>query len=177
MVTADPTADNRNPKGPLSIRAAGTQDVPAITRIFNHAIAHTTGSFYAQPRSIEQRTRWLTQRDPRNAVWVAAYGTNVVGWVALDPWSEKAGYRITTEISYYIANDFQGQGIGSQLVAKSIDVAQQNEFQNILAKICENNLASIRIAERFGFQHRGTLKSIGRKFNQTFDVHFYQKQL
>ncbi|MDG2012421.1 MAG: GNAT family N-acetyltransferase [Pirellulaceae bacterium] len=177
MLPADPTRDNRNETGPLSIRAAQASDVPAITRIFNHAIAHTTASFYEQSRTIEQRTHWFTQRDPRNAVWVAACGPNVVGWVALDAWSEKQGYLITTEISYYVAADFRGRGIGSQLVAKSIEVARQNQFRNILAKICENNLVSIRLAERLGFQHRGTLKSVGQKFDQTFDVHFYQKQL
>ena len=177
MVPADSPRDNRIASAALTIRAATLEDVPAIAEIFNHAIAHTTASFYRDPRTLEQRTAWLNNRKDRYAVLVADNGSQVVGWVALDPWSEKWGYRISAEVSYYVDPDFHGQGIGSQLVERITDVARENDFQNILAKICENNELSLKVAERYGFECVGTLKSIGEKFGQVYDVHFYQKQL
>jgi phosphinothricin acetyltransferase len=178
MLPADPMPDNRQPSRlPVVIRPAAQEDVPAITAIFNHAIVHTTASFYRDPRTIAQRTAWLTQRKPRYAVLVASTADGVCGWIALDPWSEKHGYRITAEVSYYVDPDCQNRGIGNQLVEHVITVARQNDFRNLLAKICENNHASLKIAERFGFQRVGTLKSIGEKFGRDYDVHLYQKQL
>ena len=176
MVPADSPDDNRI-ADTVTIRDATVNDVPAITKIFNHAIAHTTASFYRDPRTIEQRTNWLTNRSDRYAVLVADNGSQVVGWAALDPWTEKWGYRISTEVSYYVDPDFHGQGIGTLLVDRIIQVARTKDFCNVLAKICDNNEYSLKVADRFGFECVGTLKSIGEKFGQVYDVHFYQKQL
>lgn len=177
MLTPDSKSDNRIHPSVIIIRPAHPSDLPGITRIFNHAIGHTTASFYGQPRTVEQRKNWLIHREPRYAVLVADSQNSTVGWVALDPWSEKEGYRITTEISYYVDPEFQGQGIGKSLLDHSLRIARENGFRNILAKICEDNEASLKLAEAFGFQRVGTLKSIGYKFGRHFDVHFYQKEL
>lgn len=177
MVPSNHPGDNRIHQLSTTIREATEDDVRAIRAIFNHAIAHTTASFYKEPRTVEQRMAWFRNRLDRYAVLVAEQDSGVVGWAAMDPWTEKHGYRITTEISYYVAPDFHGQGIGSQLVEHLIQSARQNNFENMLAKICENNQVSIKLAERFGFELVGTLRAIGRKFGQTWDVHYYQKQL
>ncbi len=177
MVPTDRIEDNQELTQELNIRTATVADAPGITEIFNHAIQHTTASFYFQPRTIEQRTHWLTTRPDRYAVLVAQLESRVVGWAALDPWSEKRGYRISAEISYYVHPEFHGRNIGSQLVQALERVARQNQFRNLLAKICENNLVSLKLAQRAGFQHAGTLRSVGEKFGRAYDVHFYQKQL
>lgn len=161
------------------IREARNSDVPAITEIFNHAIKHTTASFYTKPRTIQQRTDWLHNRPARYKVVVAEVAPTwpIVGWAAMDPWSEKHGYQITTEISYYVAAEFHGRGIGSQLVSRLIEVAKENNFRNLLAKICDNNTVSLKVARRFDFECVGTLVQIGEKFGQSYDVHYFQKRL
>lgn len=158
-------------------RPATESDIPAITAIFNHAIHHNTASFYYEPRTEEQRRDWLVNRPARYAVLVAETAGTVSGWAALDTWSLKEGYRITTEASWYVQPEFQGRGVGTLLVDCLIQAARQNRFRSILAKICENNLVSMKVADRFGFQRIGTLKSVGEKFDRLFDVHMYQKLL
>lgn len=181
MVPSEPNEHNQSidtPTNGMLIREARDSDVPAITAIFNHAIEHTTASFYKEPRTIDQRSNWLNKRPDRYKVLVAESSEQqVTGWAAMDPWSEKHGYRITTEISYYVAAEFHGKGIGSQLVASLIEVAKENDFRNLLAKICDNNVVSLKVAERFEFECVGTLLQIGEKFDQAYDVHYYQKRL
>jgi len=177
MLTPDPKSDNRIHPSVTIIRPAQPSDLSGITRIFNHAITHTTASFYGQPRTVEQRRDWLVDREPRYAVLVADFQQTTAGWIALDPFSEKEGYRITTEISYYVDPNFQGQGIGKSLLDHSLRIASENGFRNILAKICEDNLASLKLATQFGFHRVGTLKSIGYKFGRHYDVHIYQKEI
>jgi len=126
---------------------------------------------------VEQRRDWLVDREPRYAVLIADFQQTTAGWIALDPFSEKEGYRITTEISYYVDPNFQGQGIGKSLLDHSLRIASENGFRNILAKICEDNLASLKLATQFGFHRVGTLKSIGYKFGRHYDVHIYQKEI
>lgn len=176
MLTPDSQSDNRIPPSAMNIRPAQLTDIAGITRIFNQAITHTTASFYSKPRTVAQRKEWLTDREARYTVLVADSQNTTLGWVALDPYSEKEGYRITSEISYYVAPEFQKQGVGKALLDHSLESAKKNGFRNLLAKICENNLASMKLAEQFGFQRVGSLKAIGYKFGRHFDVHLYQKE-
>jgi len=179
--TAKAASEHPAKRDPVTIRLAKVSDVAAITDIFNHAIANTTASFYREPRTVEQRTEWLGNRPIRYQVLVAespeSSSDPIVGWAAMDPWSEKHGYRITTEISYYVDPNYHGQGIGSQLIERLIESARRQGFKNLLAKICENNLVSLQVAQRFDFECVGTLRQIGEKFGTCFDVHYYQLQL
>jgi L-amino acid N-acyltransferase YncA len=45
----------------------------------------------------------------------------------------------------------------------------------LLAVISADNLNSIKLFERCGYENCGHLKQIGEKFNQLLDVVFYQK--
>ena len=183
MVTGKGKQNNQFNLQDLTIRPAIQTDLPAITEIFNHAIKHTTASFYAEPRTIQQRTSWLDQRTSRyaviSAVWqpAEAAAQQVVGWASLEPWTEKHGYRITSEISYYVDPNYQEQGIGGRLLERLIEVAKENDFKNLLAKICEDNVGSLKLADRLQFEKVGTLKSIGEKFDRSYDVHYFQRRL
>lgn len=63
------------------------------------------------------------------------------------------------EIGYYIDTDWEGKGIISKAVAKVIDFGfNEMKFTKLYIRTNEHNIASVRIAQKNGFQLEGTLR-------------------
>jgi L-amino acid N-acyltransferase len=175
----------------VSIRKATVKDVEQIMNIYNWAIDTTTGTFDTEQKTYENRVSWFTQREPHYLVYVAEYqkdltlpgvtSTNskeIAGFISLNKWSERAAYDITPEVSMYVQPEYQGQGIGQQLLAQVIEEAKANKkFVSILARITQGNKASIIIHNKFGFKKTGVLEKAGIKFDKYLDVIFMQLML
>lgn len=56
------------------------------------------------------------------------------------------------------------------LAIAQIDV----RIHSVVSIITGGNAASERLHEKFGFQHCGTLREMGKKFGQYLDVVYYQ---
>jgi L-amino acid N-acyltransferase YncA len=161
----------------VNTRPATSADVSAITEIYNEAIAETTATFDLEPKTTADREAWLSDRDPRFPVIVAETGGRVVGWAALAPWSDRAGYADTAESAMYVHSGYRNRGIGRQLKRRIIELARHNRFHTLLARVTAESEASVHLNVEFGFEHVGTLKQAGRKFGRLLDVHIMQKIL
>lgn len=154
----------------MLIRPATTDDVAGITAIYNQAVTETTASFDLEPRSVEQRMAWLENHGPRYPVFVAEHGGQVVGWGSLSPYSERAAYDATAEISIYIDRAWHRRGIGAALGQQLIASAREIGLHAIIARICTENEASLRLTRNLGFTDAGTLHAVGFKFGRWLDV-------
>ena len=161
----------------LTIRQATTDDLNAITEIFNEAITRTTASFFLEPRTVDDMRQWLESHDERHPVLVALSDGEVAGWASLTQWSERAAYDSTAETSFYVAVSRRGQGIGRQLKHSIIEEGRRLGFHTLIARMAEGSDASRHLNEAFGFEFVGTLKEVGRKFGRLLDVHIYQLML
>lgn len=161
----------------VSIRGATARDAAAIAEIYNEAIRSTTATFDTEPKSADERLRWLQTHDDRNPVLVAEIDGHVVGWAALTKWSDRPAYDQTAESSFYVAERFRDRGIGRALKERLIEAARSLGFHTILARVAEESGASIHINESFGFRHVGTMKEVGLKFGRRLDVHLLQLML
>jgi len=161
----------------MNIRPATPSDIPAITAIYNEAIASTTATFDTEHKSLDDRRDWMAEHDQRHPVIVAEVDGRVIGWAALAPWSDRCAYADTAENSVYVAADARGRGAGRALLAELIALARLNGLHTIIARIAHGNPASERLHVSAGFQHIGTMKEVGRKFGQLIGVHMYQLML
>jgi phosphinothricin acetyltransferase len=155
-------------------RLAAIQDLPAITDIYNEAIRNTTATFDTEPKTIEARRPWFTERPRRYPVIVVEDQGRVAGWASLSAWSDKKGYADTVEISLYVSPRFQGRGFGKQLMTTLLELGRQHGIHLVIARIADGNEASVRLHKAFGFELAGVLKEAGKKFNRLIDVHMYQ---
>lgn len=162
---------------PVTIRRAELADAAAIAEIYNEAILTTTATFDTEPKSVEDRTRWLESHGPRHPVLVATIDGKVVGWASLTQWSERPAYDVTAETSFYVHSIHRGHGIGRKLKAAIIREARDLGYHSVIARIAEGSSESIHLNELAGFIHVGTLKQVGRKFGRLLDVHIMQKIL
>ncbi len=161
----------------LEIRLATTADIEAITTIFNQSIESTTASMHLEPRPVEEQCHWFEARDPRHVVLVGENSSRVIGWAALGPWEQRAGYRDTAEVSVYVDASQHGRGIGNQLLSALIELARDSGFHTLIARIASGTRGSVRLHQKLGFQTIGTMREVGKKFGELVDVHLLQLML
>jgi L-amino acid N-acyltransferase YncA len=161
----------------LIIRPAGVEDASVIADIYNHYVLETTATFDVTPKSPDERTAWIAGRDRGHPVIVAESDGAVVGWGSLNPWGERPGWRHTVEISVYVGTASCGQGIGRRLMEELLDLAGEAGHHVVIGQIVSENEASIRLAEKLGFERVGALRQVGRKFDRWLDVILMEKIL
>jgi L-amino acid N-acyltransferase YncA len=163
----------------LTVRPAALSDIPAITRIYAHAVAHGTASFeYRPPDEAEMTRRMQALLAKELPYFVAELDGTVTGYAYAAPYHGRPGYRFTLEDSIYIAPDSQGRGIGRALLAALIEAAEAKGFRQMIGVVGDSdNAASIALHAALGFQYVGTLKNIGFKFGRWLDSVMMQRPL
>lgn len=163
--------------GDTRIRPAVRTDLPGITAIYNHAIAHSTATFDTAPRTEEEQQRWFARHGGCHPLLVAEQQGAVVGWAALSPWSERCAYATTVELSIYVAEKHQGQGLGARLMEAILSAGEKADLHLVISRIAEGHPVSIRLHEKYGFCLVGTLHESGYKFGRYLDVIVMEKLL
>ncbi len=159
------------------VRAVRAADLPGIAAIYNDAILNSTATFDLEPWDAARWQRWLRQHKRPYAVIVAVEGDEVLGWGSLSPFRTKAAYQYTAENSVYVREDLRGSGIGRLLLARLLEVATENGFRTMIARITADNPVSVRLHERYGFETVGVEREVGHKFGRWLDVAVMQKML
>ena len=159
------------------IRQARPSDATAIAHIYNEAILTTVATFDTEPKTAEERARWLASHDDRHPILVAEVDGAVVGWASLTEWSDRPAYADTAESSFYVHSTHRGRGIGRKLKEAIVDHARRLGYHTLIARITAGSIESLHLNESTGYVHVGTLKEVGRKFGRLLDVHILQKIL
>jgi phosphinothricin acetyltransferase len=163
----------------VTLRPAGPADIPAITRIYAHAVAQGTASFELEPPDEAEMTRRMrTLRDGAYPYIVADSAGAVTGYAYAGPYRARPAYRWCVENSVYVAPEFQRRGIGKLLLLRLIDEAERCGFRQMVAVIGDSaQTASIAVHRAAGFMMVGTLRSVGFKFGQWLDTPLMQRPL
>ena len=158
----------------VTIRQAAEEDVPDITRIYNHAILHSTATFDTVQKTLEDRYQWFGRHTDAFPLLVATVGDQVVGWASMRPFGRRQAYEHTAESAVYVDTDHQGKGIGKTLLGELLERARQAGHHAVLALVVGGNEASTRLHETLRFEKVGVMRQVGRKFDQWLDVLVYE---
>jgi phosphinothricin acetyltransferase len=158
----------------LETRKATIQDLKDITEIYNEAIKNTTATFDTEQKTDEQMKEWFLDHGQNNPILVVLKDKQLVGWASLSKYSTRCAYSNTAELSIYISESYQGQGIGTTLLNDILRFGKKVGLHVVLARIAEDNEMSIRLLEKHGFFHVGILKEVGYKFGKILDVFLMQ---
>lgn len=152
------------------------RDARAIVDIFNEAILNSTALYDYTPRPIESMVEWFRQnavgRYPVIGLEDAA--GELLGFASYGPFRVRPAYKYTIEHSVYIRTDHRGKGLGLRLMQRLIEEATAQGYHVMVGGIDASNAASIRMHERLGFSHSGTIQQAGFKFGRWLDLAFYQ---
>jgi phosphinothricin acetyltransferase len=156
----------------MNIRPATLADIPAITRIYAHAVTHGTASFELEaPTEAEMQKRMETLLAGRFPYIVAEIDGTVAGYAYAGPYRARPAYRFTVENSIYIAPEMHRRGIGRALLAALIEASTARGFRLMIAVIGDSaQAASIGVHKALGFADAGVFKNVGYKFGRWLDT-------
>jgi len=164
----------------IAIRPAKISDIPAITRIYAHAVEHGTASFELTPPDETEMARRLNDLTDKGFPYlVAEIGGALAGYAYAGPYRARPAYRHTVENSVYIAHDMHQRGIGRVLLAELIDATAARGFRQMIAVIGDSTkqAASIGLHKAAGFRHVGVLEDVGFKHGRWLDSVLMQRAL
>lgn len=159
----------------MIIRAAKKTDMERILDIYNYEVLHSTSTFALRPRNLAQRMEWFERHTGSHPLIVAEVNEKAVGYACLSSYRELEAYDGTVELSVYVSHHYRGYGIGKALMEELLRMAREDEnIHTVVSVITGGNEISIRMHEKFGFVHCGTIREAGKKFGRWLDIDNYQ---
>jgi acetyltransferase len=84
----------------------------------------------------------------REMALVALHEGNIIGVTRI----RRVHGSKDAEFAIIISDEYQGKGIGTELVRRILDVAREEGFGRVVADILPDNLVMQRICEKLGFR-------------------------
>jgi len=160
-----------------SVRLALAADLPAIRHIYNEGIVDRVATLDEGEKSDAEMLEWWRKHDERHAVFVAERDGVVVGWAAINPYSNRCAYRGVADLSIYVARDARGTRIGSALLAELERGAIERNFHKIVLFTFGFNEAGQRLYRSHGFREVGVFRNQGKLDGVDVDVMAMEKLL
>ena len=162
----------------MLIREAQQKDLGIILDIMNDAILNTTSIYDYGIRSNEFVENWFAKKHLDNMpVLVGEIDGQTVAYGSYGIFRAWDAYKFSVEHSVYVHKNFQGQGIGKQLLIALVEKAKKGGYHTMIAGIDADNQKSYDFHKNFGFFEVGKFKEVGYKFDRWLDLIFMQLML
>lgn len=164
----------------MRIREASAEDLPRLLEIYNHYVDHTPITFDVDPIDLETRRRWIEAfaAEGPHRLFVVEDGQTVQGYASSGVFRAKAAYARSVETSIYLAPEAVGEGRGSALYGRLIDVlAAEPTVHRAYAGVTLPNEASLALHARCGFKLLAHYSEVGFKFGRYWDVAWLERAL
>ena len=102
------------------------------------------------------------------AVHYAVHEERVVGWCDIFP-SDNPRQAHRGGLGMGIVPGFRGQGLGSRLLAKTLEHASRSEMEKVELHVYTSNTAAIALYRKFGFEEEGLIKKYRKLDGRYFD--------
>ncbi|ALS99448.1 arsinothricin resistance N-acetyltransferase ArsN1 family A [Lacimicrobium alkaliphilum] len=153
----------------MQIRYANKEDIPAIRAIYNAGIESGTGTFETRPRRNKDIAGWL-KVDNLYPLLVAESEGQVLGFARLYEYRPRECYAGIAEFSIYLADEAQGKGTGTLLLAELLTAAGTWGFHKVISRIFTFNQASRALCKKLGFREVGIYEKHGQINGRWLDV-------
>ena len=154
------------------------RDATAVAAIYRPSVEGGLASFEERPPDPAEMAHRM-QRTLARTPWLVAEddGGTVVGYAYAGTHHERPGYRWAVNISVYVADAAQGQGLGRRLYEELLAILQRQGFVNVYAGITLPNPASVALHEAIGMRRIGVYERVGFKLGAWHDVAWYGLRL
>jgi L-amino acid N-acyltransferase YncA len=149
-------------------------DWPAAAQIYQAGIDGGNATFEASAPDWET---WAQKRGEQPAVVARGDDGEMLGWAALTPVSSRCVYRGVGEVSIYVDPAYARRGVGRRLLEELIAASERDGLWTLRAGIFQENVASIALHERCGFELLGVSRRIGQMPDGRWrDVLLYERR-
>jgi L-amino acid N-acyltransferase YncA len=162
----------------VTIRPAVEDDLTDIATIYNHEVANSIATFDLEPPTLSYWHQRLAGAHQGDHLLVAVdTDDDVVGYAYSWSYRPRPAYSLTRETSIYLDPSVRGKGIGRLLYPALLDTMAASGVHTAVALVALPNPGSVALHKAVGFEHVGTMREVGFKFDQWVDVEWYQKLL
>lgn len=159
----------------IRVRLWRPSDSAALAEISNQAAATTTAHFRCGSESGEEWEKRTRANPSLYPCFVAECAGQRIGFALTTPYHGGCGFRGVAEVSVYVREGFQGNGVGKRLYERLIPTLENQGFRQLIASITVGNPASERLHEHFEFSRVGVLTGVGWKFDRWHDVALWRR--
>ena len=142
----------------VTVRAMTEADWPQVAAIYEQGIAHHKATFAQEAPSYEV---WDAEHHKHTRLVAETPEGILAGWVAIAPSFAREVYNGVAEISIYIHDDFQHQGVGRMLLEAAAEESERNGIWTLEALIFDDNLPSLELFRKCGYTDLGVRPKLG----------------
>lgn len=161
----------------IIIRDVTLKDAEKLVEIYAPYVLNTAITFEYEVPSVEEFTKRIKTICDSYPYLIAEVDDEVVGYAYASAFHPRAAYQWCAEVSIYLNNEIQKQGIGRKLYEAIEERLKQQNVKNINACIAYPNEGSIAFHERMGFKTVGHFHKCGYKLNQWWDMIWMEKMI
>jgi phosphinothricin acetyltransferase len=159
------------------VRTATGADLAGAAAVYDEQVRTGISTFDLEPPPASYWQHHLESDEQGDHFLVADDDGEVVGFAYSSAYRPRPGYRLTREVSVYLSERARGQGLGRRLYDDLLGRLRTDGIHVVLALIALPNPASTALHEACGFEHLGTMREVGRKFDRWLDTAWYQRLL
>ena len=156
------------------------EELNSALKIYNYFITNSLSNFEEKNLSLNSFLLLYRKIKSKKLPFIIAKNNNeVIGLAFVNNFRNKSGYRFAFEHSIYVKQNCINKGYGSKILKELIRYSRKNKkIKNLIAVIGgSNNISSVKIHKKNGFNYVGTLKKVGFKKNKWIDSIYMQKKL
>ncbi|SNT70576.1 GNAT family N-acetyltransferase [Psychrobacter sp. LV10R520-6] len=165
------------------VQRAGIEDLSAILAIYNQSIAGKQATANLVPVTTEERAAWFDDHlnNPSRPIYVIKTintifesdqsdqsvqidqtkpSPTIIAWGSFSDLYERIAYHISSEISVYLHQDYQGRGLGSLLTRWMLTQAPSLGIKNVVALVFAHNQPSLGLFYKLGFEQWGYMPQV-----------------
>ncbi len=161
----------------VTIRPAEQDDLGDIATIYDHEVATGISTFDLEPPPLAYWQEKLASTHKGDHLLVAVDTDDVVGYAYSCSYRPRPAYGLTRETSIYLDSSVRGKGIGRVLYPALLDRLAASGVHTALAIVALPNPGSVKLHQAVGFEHIGTMREVGYKFERWIDVAWFQRLL
>lgn len=164
---------------PFSIRAALPADMPAVLKIYNEEVLHSTSTYQYETRNLTDQLQLLEDKNQHGHGFLVAETIQgeIAGYANYGLFRPREGWRFTCEHSIYLDKNWRGKGIALNLLKTLMKHAKTQEFHSMIGVVDASNISSMKMHAAAGFEVMGIFKEAGFKFERWLDVAFLTARL
>lgn len=167
------------------------EHLPEVLSIYNHYVEHTTVSFHTEILSLEQMRAQIMNvpahyksyviveeqaPNTESALSLSASSTSsIAGYILMTQHKNKQAYDVTAEVTVYLKPGQTGRGLGGKSLSFLEQAGIESGFHVLIATVCTENVNSIALFERYGYEKCAHFREVGYKFGRRLDIASYQK--
>ncbi|MCF7807339.1 MAG: GNAT family N-acetyltransferase [Candidatus Marinimicrobia bacterium] len=161
------------------IRKVIKDDFGQLVEIYNQAILKGHQTAHLNPVTIDSRKQWFLDHAAKRQLLLAYLeGKTILGYLSLSAYRNgREALQGTKEVSIYIRQDSQNQGIASALFKHTLALCPSMGIEALIAIILASNQSSISFFKKHQFEEWGRLLDIAKVAGHKIDHVYLGRQV